>query len=128
MAYGIFEESLKSDLWQSLAKLGANPQRPLWASTGVKNARYDKSRYVVELVAPHTVNTMPEATLLAVQDSGKPRGNTISETIERAHADLAELASIGVNLPVILQELERDGVAKFEDAWNELISVVAAQL
>ena len=71
---------------------------------------------------------MPEATLLAVQDSGKPRGNTISETIERAHADLAELASIGVNLPVILQELERDGVAKFEDAWNELISVVAAQL
>ena len=128
VAYGLFEESLKSDLWQSLAKLGAHPQRPLWASTGVKNADYDKSRYVVELVAPHTVNTMPEATLIAVQDSGKPRGNTISGTTERAHADLAALASVGVNLPAILQELERDGVAKFEDAWNELISVVAAQL
>ncbi|CAB4664291.1 MAG: transaldolase [Actinobacteria bacterium] len=128
VAYEIFESSINSPTWVGLARQGAHPQRPLWASTGVKNPAYNKTRYVVELVAPHTVNTMPEATLLSVGETGEPRGNTISGTFAEAHAQLTALAQLGVDLPAILTELERDGVAKFEASWNELISVVAAQL
>ncbi|MEI7549117.1 MAG: transaldolase [Actinomycetes bacterium] len=128
IAYEIFENSLKSPAWRELAAHGAHPQRPLWASTGVKNPAYNKTRYVVELIAPHTVNTMPEATLFAVGELAEPRGNTMSGSFEEARAQLAALSQLGVDLPSILNELERDGVAKFESSWNDLISVVAAQL
>lgn len=128
IAYEIFQSTIDSPTWVDLARQGAHPQRPLWASTGVKNPTFDKNRYVVELVAPHTVNTMPEATLLSVAETGEPRGNTISGTLHEAHAQLNALSKLGIDLTAILAELERDGVAKFEASWNELISVVAAQL
>ena len=128
IAYEIFENSLNSPVWARLAARGAHPQRPLWASTGVKNPAYSKTRYVVELIAPHTVNTMPEATLLAVGEMAEPRGNTMSGSFEEARAHLTALSRLGVDLPSILNELERDGVAKFEASWNDLIAVVAAQL
>ncbi|PHX75469.1 MAG: transaldolase [Actinobacteria bacterium] len=128
IAYEIFENSLKSPAWDELAAHGAHPQRPLWASTGVKNPAYNKTRYVVELIAPHTVNTMPEATLLAVGEMAEPRGNTMSGSFEEARTHLTALSRLGVDLPSILNELERDGVAKFEASWTNLISVVAAKL
>ena len=128
IAYEIFENSLNSPAWDRLAAHGAHPQRPLWASTGVKNPAYSRTRYVVELVAPHTVNTMPEATLLAVGEIATPIRNTLSGSFEEARTHLTALTQLGVDLPLILNELERDGVAKFEASWNDLIAVVAAQL
>jgi transaldolase len=105
--------------------LGAVRQRPLWASTGVKDRTYDDTRYVVELVAPETVNTMPEATLKAVADHGVARGNTISGTYDQARTDLDALVPLGISYDQAVDFLEVDGVAKFEAAWVGLLSAVA---
>lgn len=124
LAYQAFEDFVNSPQWQSLQAQGANLQRPLWASTGVKDPAYDPTRYVMQLVAPNVVNTMPENTLKAVREGGVFTGNTITKNYQSAKATLAKLAMVGVDLEKITDHLEVDGVMKFESAWLELIDSV----
>jgi transaldolase len=128
LAYQHYEKVFSSDRWKALEQAGARPQRPLWASTGVKDPTYDDTRYIVELVAPGTVNTMPEATLEAVADHGVVRGDTIRSTYAEAQQVLDRLKEAGIDYDDVVRQLEVEGVQKFEDAWNELIGSVAANL
>ena len=128
LAYQRYERVFGGDRWKALAEAGAHPQRPLWASTGVKDPAYDDTRYVVELVAPGVVNTMPEATLNAVADHGRIRGDTIRDRYAEAQQVLDRLAALGIDYHDVVQTLEDEGVKKFEDSWNELIEQVASSL
>ena len=128
LAYQHYEKVFSSDRWKALAAAGAQPQRPLWASTGVKDPAYDDTQYVVELVAPGTVNTMPEATLDAVADHGEIRGDTITGAYADAQQVLDDLKAAGIDYDDVVELLEREGVTKFEDSWNDLISSVTDQL
>lgn len=124
LAYKHFEEVLSSSRWNSLATSGGNIQRPLWASTGVKDPSYDPTMYVVELVAPMTVNTMPEPTLNAVRDSGTFRGNTAQEDYESATKVLSDLKQLGIDISDVADKLETEGIEKFIKPWLELINAV----
>ena len=126
LAYQLFEEKFVSDRWSALAAKGAHKQRPLWASTGVKDPAYADTRYVIELIAPDTVNTMPQSTLDAVIDHGVVRGNTISAHYAAAVEVLKALTAIGISLDQVTTELEIDGVKKFAQAWEELLENVKA--
>ena len=126
LAYQLFEEKFSSPRWQAQVERGAVKQRPLWASTGVKDPAYDDTRYVVELIAPETVNTMPQATLDAVIDHGKVRGNTITSNYSAAVDVFKALSSLNISLDAVTTELEADGVKKFAQAWNELLDNVKA--
>jgi transaldolase len=128
LAYQRYEQVFASDRWKALEAAGAKPQRPLWASTGVKDPAYDDTRYVVDLVAPGTVNTMPEDTLDAVADHGVIRGDTIRPNYAEAQQVLDELKAAGVDYDDVVGVLEREGVQKFEDSWNELIASVTEHL
>jgi transaldolase len=128
LAYQRYEKVFGSDRWKALQAAGARPQRPLWASTGVKDPTYDDTRYVVELVAPGVVNTMPEATLNAVADHGQLRGDTVTGSYSEAQQVLDRLAALGVEYDDVVQVLEDEGVRKFEDSWVELIDSVGGQL
>jgi transaldolase len=128
LAYQVYEEAFSSDRWASLAAEGAKPQRPLWASTGVKDPALDDTLYVVELVAPGTVNTMPEATLNAVADHGVVRGDTVTGSYAAAQAAIDELATLGISYDDVVQVLEDEGVEKFEASWKELLDTVSASL
>ena len=128
LAYQHYERVVAGGRWTALAAAGATPQRPLWASTGVKDPAYDDTRYVVELVAPGTVNTMPEATLQAVADHGVLRGDTVTGSYAAAQQVLDDLAAEGISYDEVVAQLETEGVAKFEDAWNALIASVTDQL
>jgi transaldolase len=126
LAYQLFEERFSSSKWQALAAKGANKQRPLWASTGVKDPAYPDTQYVVELIAPETVNTMPQSTLDALIDHGVVRGNTINGKYADAVEVLKGLSSLGISLDQVTTDLEIDGVKKFAQAWNELLENVKA--
>ena len=128
LAYQAFEQTFTGTRWEPLAAAGANRQRPLWASTGVKDPQYEDTRYVVELVAPNTVNTAPEKTIDAVRDHGVIRGNTIDRTYAQAAAVLAGLEEVGVDLDDVFTVLETEGVDKFIASWNELLDSVATEL
>jgi transaldolase len=128
LAYEVYESMLQSPRWKSLASKGARPQRLLWASTGVKDKSFPDTRYVVELVAPDTVNTMPEATLNAVADHGEVRGNTIRDSYAAAHAVMDDLCRVGVDVTEVAELLEAQGTASFEKSWQELIASVTKQL
>jgi transaldolase len=128
LAYSHYEAVFGGGRWQALAADGAKPQRPLWASTGVKDPAYDDTQYVVELVAAGTVNTMPEATLEAVADHGKVRGDTVTGTYDDAQKVLDDLAAAGISYDQVVETLESEGVAKFEQAWGSLIESVTEQL
>ncbi|MFF2655120.1 transaldolase [Streptomyces sp. NPDC058045] len=128
LAYEAYEEVFGGDRWAALDKAGAHPQRPLWASTGVKNPDYKDTLYVVDLVAPGTVNTMPEATLDAVADHGEVTGNTVAGTYQQARADLDALAALGISYDDVVQVLEDEGVEKFEAAWTDLLKSTQAEL
>ena len=128
LAYQHYEQVFASDRWGVLESAGAKPQRPLWASTGVKDKAYDDTQYVVELVAPGTVNTMPEATLDAVRDHGIVRGDTVTDAYAAAQQVLEDLAAAGISYDEVVAQLETEGVAKFEAAWNDLIASVSVQL
>jgi transaldolase len=128
LAYQHYETVFSSDRWKELERAGARPQRPLWASTGVKDPAYDDTQYVVELVAPGTVNTMPEATMQAVADHGVVRGDTVTSEYAAAQQVLEDLAAAGIDLAEVTELLEVEGVQKFEDAWNSLIESVTEQL
>jgi transaldolase len=103
-------------------------QRLLWASTGVKDKAYDDTRYVVELAAPDTVNTMPAATLDAVADHGRPRGNAIAGTYEMAREVFRDLERTGIDFAHVVNGLEEQGLASFAKSWDELIASVTGQL
>jgi transaldolase len=128
LAYELYTETLRSRRWKALAAGGARPQRLLWASTGVKDKAFEDTRYVVELVAPDTVNTMPEATLQAVADHGKVRGDTIQGGYAAARSVLNGLHRIGVDMADVASTLEAQGIASFAKSWDELIASVTAQL
>jgi transaldolase len=128
LAYEKYEEVFASPRWQALAAVGAKPQRPLWASTGVKDPAYPDTRYVVDLVAPGTVNTMPEATLDAVADHGEITGDSVRGHYAAAKRVFAELAAVGVDYDDVVNVLEDEGVAKFAASWQELLSAVDAEL
>ena len=126
LAYQLFEEKFASARWSALSAKGAHKQRPLWASTGVKDPAYADTRYVIELIAPDTVNTMPQSTLDAVIDHGVVRGNTISANYAAAVEVLKALTALGISLDQVTTELEIDGVKKFAQAWEELLENVKA--
>jgi transaldolase len=131
LAFEAFEEVIASDRWQALALQGANPQRPLWASTGVKDPAYPDTLYVTELIAPGTVNTMPEATLEATGDHGKITGNTVNaapDSYQQARADIQALEGVGISYDEVVELLEAEGVEKFETAWNELLASTQTEL
>ncbi len=128
LAYEVYEQMLQSPRWKSLAAKGARPQRLLWASTGVKDKSFPDTRYVVELVASDTVNTMPEATLHAVADHGEVRGDTIRGGYAAARAVMDDLHGIGVDVAEVAELLEAQGTASFEKSWEELIASVSKQL
>ena len=126
LAYEAFLKAIASPRWQSLVSMGANQQRPLWASTGVKDKAYESTRYVIELIAPPCVNTMPEGTLNEVRSHGVVRGDTITSQIPAAHEHFKALAAAGVDFGDVVDFLEKDGVKKFADAWQELLDNVSA--
>ncbi|MDT4936607.1 MAG: transaldolase [Pseudonocardiales bacterium] len=128
LAYERYEKVLASDRWQALKAAGANDQRPLWASTGVKDPAYDDTMYVVDLVAANTVNTMPEATLDAVADHGKIRGDTITGAYAESQDVLDRLEAIGIGYDDVIEVLEAEGVQKFEDSYTQLAESVQKQL
>ncbi|MFD3835694.1 transaldolase [Streptomyces sp. NPDC058642] len=128
LAYEAYEEVFGGERFTALAGAGANRQRPLWASTGVKDPAYKDTLYVDELVAPGTVNTMPEATLNATADHGEITGDTVTGGYDRARADLAAVEALGISYDEVVQQLEDEGVAKFEAAWNDLLATVAKSL
>lgn len=128
LAYAAFGEVFGTERWAALRGAGAKAQRPLWASTGVKNKNYPDTLYVTELVAPDTVNTMPEATLDAFADHGEPHGDAVSGTDDAAREVFAALAEVGIDVADVYQVLEDEGVTKFDDSWQELTATVSDQL
>ena len=128
LAYQLYEQKFTGARWEALAAAGATKQRPLWASTGVKDPKYDDTRYVVELVAPGTVNTAPEKTIDAVADHGVIRGDTVTGAYASASAAFSALESLGVDLADVFEVLETEGVEKFEQSWAELLQTVADAL
>ncbi len=123
-AYALFLDKFNQASWKSLEAQGALVQRPLWASTGVKDPAYPDTLYVDTLVAPHTVNTMPQSTLDAFLDHGKVNPESITAELANAERVLKELAALGVSLEKITDALEADGVKKFEEAWISLLADV----
>ena len=124
LAYRAFAEVTASRRWQNLAAAGARRQRPLWASTGVKDPAYPDTRYVAELIAPQTVNTMPGATLAAFADHGRADDDTITGRYADAERTFAQLAEAGIDFSDVTAQLEREGLAKFEKSWAELSATV----
>ncbi|MDL5204842.1 transaldolase [Streptomyces sp. ALI-76-A] len=128
LAHEAYEDVFAGGRWAALSGAGAHKQRPLWASTGVKDPAYKDTLYVDELVAPGTVNTMPEATLNAVADHGEITGDTVTGGYARARADLAAVERLGISYDEVVRQLEDEGVAKFEAAWQDLLNAVTKSL
>jgi transaldolase len=128
LAYQAYEEFFASDRWASLEAAGARKQRPLWASTGVKNPAYKDTMYVDDLVVENTVNTMPEKTLHAVEDHGEIEGDQVRPFYADAAATLQALADAGVDYDDVIQVLIKEGVDKFIKAWAELRDSVTEAL
>ena len=123
-AYALVLEKFSQPTWKILEEGGALVQRPLWASTGVKDPSYPDTLYVDTLIAPHTVNTMPQSTLDAFLDHGVVKGDAITAQMESASSTLSALSALGISLEGITDALEADGVKKFEDAWITLLADV----
>lgn len=128
LAYHAYEEVFSTPRWEVLAEDGANRQRPLWASTGVKDPAYPDTLYVTELVAPGTVNTMPLQTLEAVADHGSIHGDTISGTSQEAEDVIDALERLGISYVQVTDQLEREGVEKFARSWEELLATVRREM
>ncbi len=128
LAYQVYEELFSTERWALLADAGALPQRPLWASTGVKDPAYPDTLYVTELVAPGVVNTMPEKTLDATFDHGTVTGNTISRGYDDANATLNALDALGISYNEVVAVLESEGLDKFVASWKELLADVEGAL
>jgi transaldolase len=128
LAYAAYQQEFATPRWARLHEAGARPQRPLWASTGVKNPAYPDTKYITELVAPGVVNTMPENTLLALADHGQVPGDQVSGTAGQAQRVFDELAAVGIDVDDVFAVLEREGAEKFQASWFELAETVAGQL
>jgi len=128
LAYQRYEKVFTTDRWRALADAGANPQRPLWASTSTKNPAYRDVMYVEDLIAPGVVNTMPEATIHAFADHGEVPGDTVTGSYADAQQVLDDLAGLGIEYDDVVATLEREGVEKFEQSWLELLQSVERQL
>jgi transaldolase len=128
LAYELFEQRLATERWEALRAAGANLQRPLWASTSVKDPSFGDTLYVVELVVADTVNTMPEATIRATADHGKLLGDTVHGTYDASRQVFADLEGLGIGYDDVVQVLETEGVAKFEASWNELLDTIRAKM
>ena len=128
LAYKLYEEKFSSERWKSLEASGAKPQRPLWASTSTKDPTYDDTMYVIDLVAPGTVNTMPEPTLEALIDHGEFRGETVRPMYADAQRVLDGLRDLGISYDDVVQLLEEEAIEKFETSWVELIDSVESEM
>ncbi|HXF22195.1 MAG TPA: transaldolase [Streptosporangiaceae bacterium] len=128
LAYERYERVFGSPRWAALAAAGARPQRPLWASTSVKDPAYPDTKYVTGLVAPGVVNTMPEATLRAVADHGVIPADPVRGHYAEAHEVLGGLGEIGIDYDEVVQGLEDDAVTKFDASWQQLGEQLAASL
>ena len=128
LAYQLYEQKFAGDRWSALRARGARPQRPLWASTSAKDPAYRDTMYVEELVAPGTVNTMPEATLHATAAHGELRGDTIHGTYADARQVIDDLEALGVGYDDVVGVLEEEGVQKFAASWQELLTTIESEL
>lgn len=128
LAYAAFQETFQGPRWEALVAEGARAQRPLWASTGVKDPQYSDTRYVDQLVVADTVNTMPEKTLHAVADHGKIEGDTVTGRATQAQEVFDGLVEVGIDLDEVFVALETEGVDKFKKSWAELLDTVTGQL
>ena len=128
LAYQVYEESLGTERWKRLAAAGARAQRPLWASTGVKDPSLPDTLYVTGLVAPNTVNTMPEKTLEATFDHAEVVGDTVTGTYRESNELLDRIAGAGISYDEVVAQLEAEGLTKFEDSWAELLETVRTNL
>jgi len=128
LAYQAYEEVFSTPRWQVLKESGARAQRPLWASTGVKDPNLPDTLYVTELVAPNTVNTMPGKTLEATIDHAEVTGDTIRGSYGEAQAVLDDLERLGISYTDVVDVLEKEGVEKFEKSWTELLETVTGEL
>jgi transaldolase len=127
VAYQRYLQKFSGADWDRLESLGAKRQRPLWASTGTKNADYSDVLYVAELIGPDVVNTMPEATLRAFADHGSV-SRTLDADPDAAERTLADAASAGIDLAAVTAELEREGVKSFCDSYHELMACIEGKL
>ncbi len=128
LAYELFEQQVATDRWKALSAEGANVQRPLWASTSVKDPSFGDTKYVVELVVADTVNTMPEGTIRATADHGKLLGDTVHGTYDASRQVFADLEKLGIGYDDVVQLLEDQGVEKFEASWNELLDTIRTKM
>jgi len=130
LAYELYEQKFveSNSRWAALHAKGARIQRPLWASTSVKDPSFADTMYVVDLVAPDTVNTMPEATLHATKAHGTIRGDTIHGTYDQSRQVFQQLESLGISYDDVTAVLEEQGVQKFEASWNELLDTIKTQM
>ncbi|MCW2762493.1 MAG: tal [Marmoricola sp.] len=128
LAYEAYEKFFAGTRWDRLAAAGAHKQRPLWASTGVKNPDYDDTMYVVELAVENTVNTMPEKTLRAVKDHGVVKGDQVRPNYDHARKVMQDLKNAGIDYDDVIDTLEKEGVEKFAKSWNELLETVEKNL
>ena len=128
LAYQVYEQAFASDRATALLEAGANKQRPLWASTGVKDPSLPDTLYVTELAVPNVVNTMPEKTLEATLDHGVIRGDAVTGSYQAATGVLDAIAAQGISYDDVTNLLEKEGVEKFIVSWNELLDTVSAAL
>ena len=128
LAYAAYVEVFQGSRWAALTAQGAKAQRPLWASTGVKNPEYKDTLYVTDLVVADTVNTMPEKTLKAFADHGEVEGDQVTGSAAQAQEVFDALERVGVDLTDVFKVLEDEGVEKFEASWQELLDTVKGQL
>jgi transaldolase len=128
LAYQLQEERFAGDRWPALQARGARPQRPLWASTSTKDPAYRDTMYVEELVAPGTVNTMPEETLHATAAHGELRGDTIHGSYEESRQVFDALAELGISYDDVVAVLEDEGVQKFATSWHELLTTIKTEM
>jgi transaldolase len=128
LAYELHEQRIATPRWAALERAGAAPQRPLWASTSTKDPAYEDTMYVVELVAPGTVNTMPEATLRATASHARLRGDTIHGTYEQSKKVFADLAALGISYDDVVEVLEVEGVEKFATSWHEFLETIKTNM
>ncbi|GAA2064315.1 transaldolase [Leifsonia soli] len=128
LAYEVYEQQFATERAKLLVQAGANEQRPLWASTGVKDPNLPDTLYVEALVAPNVVNTMPEKTLDATFDHGHITGDTVTGTYAESNDVLNKLADLGISYDDVTETLEREGVEKFNVSWGELVETVKTAL
>jgi transaldolase len=128
LAYALYEDEFSSERFAALEAQGANRQRPLWASTGVKDPAYSDTMYVTDLVVANTVNTMPEKTMMAFADHGEVHGDMVSDTEAEAQQVMDDLAAVGISYDDVVNVLEEEGVEKFETSWHELVETVQTAL